>query len=86
MVVYGLLNYEDGLVLIPNRELMEKFNDALMKEPSLGYVHRLSDHSERMLRATKAGDTATMAEILDLKVDCTSQQAVRQIKDSVFLR
>ena len=52
----------------------------------LGYVHRLSDHSERMLRATKAGDTATMAEILDLKVDCTSQQAVRQIKDSVFLR
>lgn len=65
MVVYGFLNYKDGFVSIPNRELMEKFNEVLMKEPSLGYVHRLSVHSERMLKATKAGDTATMAEILE---------------------
>lgn len=65
MVVYGFLNYENGLVSIPNKELMEKFNDALMKEPSLGYVHRLSAQSERMLKATKAGDTIAMAEILE---------------------
>lgn len=29
MVVYGFLNYEDGCVSIPNRELMEKFADIL---------------------------------------------------------
>lgn len=65
MVVYGFLNYENGYVSVPNRELMEKFDEALMKEPSLGYVHRLSVNSERMLKATKAGDTATMTEILE---------------------
>lgn len=65
MVVYGFLNYENGFVSVPNKELMEKFDDALMKEPSLGYVHRLSAQSERMLKATKAGDTAAMAEILE---------------------
>ena len=65
MVVYGFLNYENGLVSIPNKELMEKFNDALMKEPSLGYVHRLAKESDRMLLATLAGDTDTMLEILE---------------------
>lgn len=65
MVVYGFLNYENGFVSVPNKELMEKFDDALMKEPSLGYVHRLSAQSERRLKATKAGDTAAMAEILE---------------------
>lgn len=33
MVAYGFLNYENGLVSIPNKELMEKFKHALMKEP-----------------------------------------------------
>ncbi len=65
MVVYGFLNYENGSVSIPNRELMEKFDDMLMRESSLGYVHRLSVQSERMLKATKAGDTSAMAEILE---------------------
>lgn len=65
MVVYGFLNYENGCVSVPNKELMEKFDETLMKEPSLGYVHRLSASSERMLKATKAGDTDTMAEILE---------------------
>lgn len=38
MVVYGVLNYENGCVSIPNKELMDKFADMLRKEPSLGYV------------------------------------------------
>ena len=38
MVVYGFLNYENGCVSIPNKELMDKFADMLRKEPSLGYV------------------------------------------------
>lgn len=65
MVVYGFLNYEDGCVSVPNKELMDKFTDMLRKEPSLGYVHRLAIESDRMLRATKAGDTVTMTEILE---------------------
>ena len=69
MVVYGFLTYENGKVMIPNKELMNKFADMLKKEASLGYVYRLAKESDRMLRATLAGDTETMAEILELAYD-----------------
>ena len=69
MVVYGFLSYENGKVSIPNKELMDKFTEMLQKEPSLGYVYRLATESERMLRATLAGDTNTMEEILELVHD-----------------
>lgn len=65
MVVYGFLTYKDGEVLIPNRELLDKFSAMLRKEPSLGYVYRLAKASDRMLRATLEGDTETMAQILE---------------------
>lgn len=65
MVVYGFLSYENGCVRIPNRELMGKFDDMLRKEPALGYVHRLSKESERLLKATREGDTQTMCEVLE---------------------
>lgn len=65
MVVYGFLSYEDGYVNIPNRELMKKFDNMLHKESSLGYVHQLAIKSEKMLKATLIGDTATMCEILE---------------------
>lgn len=65
MVVYGFLSHHKGKVSIPNRELMDKFRDMVEKEPSLGYVHRLAKKSDRMLKATLAGDTATMREILE---------------------
>lgn len=64
MVVYGFLKYEKGRVSVPNRELMEKFSDMLLKEPSLGYIHRLANISSKMLQATLAGDTDTMSEII----------------------
>lgn len=64
MVVYGFLNYENGCVSIPNRELMTQFADLVQKEPSLGNVYRLTKESGRMLQATRAGDTQTMAQIL----------------------
>lgn len=69
MVVYGFLTYENGKVMIPNKELMDKFADMLKKEASLGYVYRLAKESDRMLRATLAGNTETMAEILELAHD-----------------
>ena len=64
MVVYGLLTYKDGKVLIPNKELMAQFNELLMSRDSLGYVYNLARKSEQMLRATLAGDTGVMEEIL----------------------
>lgn len=65
MVVYGFLSYENGCVSIPNKELMDKFDDMLQKEPSLGYVFQLARESERLLKATLAGDTDTMCKILE---------------------
>lgn len=65
MVVYGFLNYENGKVSIPNKELMDKFEMMLRKESSLGYVYRLAHESEKMLYATLHGDTETMNEILE---------------------
>lgn len=65
MVVYGLLTYDDGRVLIPNRELMLKYDELLQTEDSLGYVYRLAARSEQMLKATFAGDTDTMTEVLE---------------------
>lgn len=69
MVVYGFLSHDKGKVFIPNKELMDKFKDMLEKEPSLGYVYRLARESERMLKATLAGDTNTMLEILEYAHD-----------------
>lgn len=66
MAVYGFLNYKDGKVSIPNKELMDKFAEMIQKEASLGYIYRLAKESERMLQATLAGDTGVMEEILDL--------------------
>ena len=42
MVVYGFLSYENGKVSIPNKELMDRFDEMLQREPSLGYVYRLA--------------------------------------------
>ena len=64
MVVYGLLTYENGNVLIPNKELMDKFNELLLSKDCLGYVHRLAKKSEQMLEATIGGNTEMMTEIL----------------------
>lgn len=42
MVIYGLLTYEEasGCIFIPNRELMQQFDQMLLSHDSLGYVHR----------------------------------------------
>lgn len=65
MVVYGLLTYENKMVFVPNKELMDKYNELLLNNDSLGYVYNLARESERMLAATLAGDTDTMAAVLE---------------------
>lgn len=74
MVVYGLLAYDadTGEIFIPNRELMDKFNELLLSRDSLGYIHNLARESEKMLKATMAGDTQTMAGILKFVHDTES--------------
>jgi hypothetical protein len=65
MVVYGFLSYDNGYVSIPNKELMDKFNEMLMKEQSLGYVHQLAKISKEMLKATLNRDEQWVAEIME---------------------
>lgn len=65
MVVYGFLSSENGNISIPNKELMDQFENMLLKEPDLGYVYRLAKESDRMLRSTLAEDTETMLQILE---------------------
>lgn len=72
MVVYGLLTYREGKVMIPNKELMDKFNELLLTDASLGYVYHLARHSAKMLKATLAGDTETMSSILKYAHDTES--------------
>ena len=64
MVVYGLLTYNNGMVFIPNKELMGSYAAMMRKEESLGYVYRLANVSSQMLQATLAGDTETMTKII----------------------
>lgn len=65
MVVYGLLTYHDGCVLIPNKELMKSYAAMMKKEISLGYIYQLANASNQMLKATLTGDTSKMIEILE---------------------
>ena len=69
MVVYGLLTYDKGEVLILNKELMDQFNELLLTKDSLGYVYRLARKSEQMLQATLDGNTEVMEEILQFAHD-----------------
>lgn len=48
---------------------MGKFNELLMSKDSLGYIHSLAKESEKMLKATLAGDTKTMLRILKFAHD-----------------
>lgn len=71
MVVYGFLSYNNEYLKIPNKELMEKFEEALDSK-DLGYTYTLIQYSDRMLQATLAGDTVTMAKILQYTHDTES--------------
>ena len=72
MVVYGLLTYKDGEIFITNRELMDKYNELLLLNDNLGYIHNLARESGKMLQATLSGDTNTMSEILKYVHDTES--------------
>ena len=66
------MTYEDGAVSVPNKELMDKFDELLLTNHNLGYIYSLAKESEKMLKATLAGDTGTMCKILKFAHDTES--------------
>ena len=64
MIIYGFLSYYNGYLMIPNKEIMKKFQKVL-KDSSMGYIAELAKNSNVMLEATLAGDTKKMEEILE---------------------
>ena len=51
---------------------MNKFDELLLSNDTLGYVYNLARKSEQMLKATLAQNTKTMAEILKFAHDTES--------------
>lgn len=64
MVVYGFLAYHNGILTIPNHELMEKYQSVLTRN-SMGEVKEIVDTSQKMLEATLKGDERLVADILE---------------------
>ncbi len=64
MVVYGFLSYHDGYLIIPNHELMEKFQDVLDRE-SMGEVRDIVEMSRDILRATLQKDEDRVAAMIE---------------------
>ena len=64
MVIYGFLSYHNGILCIPNQELMLKFNKVLLKE-DVSEIYKITKMSEEMLRATWNMDFNTMAQIME---------------------
>lgn len=63
MIILGFLSYYDGLIKIPNKELMREFERALQDE-TFGYVSDIIKNSRNMLKATVSQDDETVAKIL----------------------
>ncbi len=61
MTVYGYLNYYDGSVHIPNRELQLEFDRIIKEEPRYNYMRELEKESEKILRATLEADEEAVA-------------------------
>ena len=64
MVVYGFLSYHDGMLRIPNHELMEKFQRVLSRK-SMGSVREIVLRSREMLDATLDENGEKVAQILE---------------------
>ncbi|MCD8119467.1 MAG: ATP-binding protein [Lachnospiraceae bacterium] len=64
MTVYGYLNYHDGCVRIPNKELELEFDKIIREEPRYSYMKQLEKESNRVLKATLDLDTDTIADVL----------------------
>jgi len=66
MTVYGYLNYYDGCVRIPNKELEHEFDRIIRTEPKYSYMRELEKESARILQATYDGDEDTIGKVLSI--------------------
>ncbi|MCD7814407.1 MAG: ATP-binding protein [Lachnospiraceae bacterium] len=66
MTVYGYLNYYDGCVRIPNKELELEFDRIIRTEPEYSYMRKLEKESARILQATYDGDEETVGKVLTI--------------------
>ena len=64
MVIYGFLSYHDGYLSIPNKELMIKFKQALMKV-EMGFITKLAKQSRELLIQTIEGNSEYVAKIIE---------------------
>ncbi len=64
MVIYGFLSYYDGILRIPNHELMEKFQRVLSRD-SMGEVKEIVDRSNEILNATLNCEEEKVAALLE---------------------
>ncbi|MCD7954413.1 MAG: ATP-binding protein [Lachnospiraceae bacterium] len=76
MLVYGFLNYENGCVSIPNRELMEEFKNTIAKETSYDYLRDFEKESARILERTLAMDADAVADALGYIHDTESPHKI----------
>ncbi|MCD7717103.1 MAG: ATP-binding protein [Lachnospiraceae bacterium] len=76
MLVYGFLNYENGCVSIPNRELMEEFRNTISNEASYDYLRDFERESRRILERTLALDADAVAELLGYIHDTESPHKI----------
>ncbi len=63
MIILGFLSYHEGILKIPNKEIMREFEKAL-KDQSFGYVAQILKSSEVMLNATLNEDEKVVENIL----------------------
>jgi len=64
MVTFGYLTYCKGKISIPNKELEEKFLEALSKDSEMEYYYELIKISEKMLESTFKKNAKEMCKIL----------------------
>lgn len=88
MVVYGFLSYYDGTIRIPNRELMEKFEQVLAND-SMGEVKVIVEQSKEMLSATLFIILVNIVETSSISPDgfrlCHHHESVRINEGQLFL-
>ncbi len=63
MTIYGFLSYYDETLVIPNKELRIKFDEAL-EDKSMGAISEIVMKSNEMLKATLRRDTETMENLI----------------------
>ncbi|MCD8336207.1 MAG: ATP-binding protein [Lachnospiraceae bacterium] len=84
MTVYGYLNYYNGCVRIPNRELWEEFDRIIQEEPKYSYMRELEKESARILQATYDGDEDTVGKVL--AIVHTTESPLKAYRESLAMQ